>query len=61
MTFIVDMNIINFVGSLKVTGAQMFGFPNVWLVGAFIPIKVRLLLFGKNTYNFGFSFREFAM
>ena len=57
MTFIVDMNEIYFVGSLKIAGAQ-----NVWfskrlvcqtfgLLEAegltFIPINVRLLLFGK--------------
>ena len=27
----------------------------------FIPMKVRLLLFGKYTYHFCFSFCEFAM
>ena len=66
MTFIAYMNVIYFVGSLKIAGGQTFGLPNTFgLLEAkgliFIPIKVRLLLFGKYTYNFCFSFCEFVM
>ena len=31
MTFIADMNVIYYMRSLKVVGAQTFGLPNVWL------------------------------
>ena len=60
MTFIVDMNAIYFMGSLKVVGAQTFGLLEAEGL-TFIPIKVRLLLFGKYTYNFCFSFCEFVV
>ena len=69
MTFIVAMNDSYFVGSLKVVGTQ-----NIWFSKGlvcqtfglledegltFIPINVRLLLFGKyrkNIYGFFFPF-----
>ena len=57
MTFIVDMNAIYSMRSLNVTGAQMFSLLEVKGL-TFIPIKVRLLLFGKNIF---FSFFEFAV
>ena len=68
MTFIAYMNDIHcrnecpiyFVGSLKVAGAQTFGLLEAEGL-TFILIKVRLLLFGKYTYNFCFSFCVFAM
>ena len=60
MTFIEDMNAIYFVGILKVARAQTFGLLEAEGL-TFIPIKVRLLLFGKYTYNFCFSFCEFVV
>ena len=53
MTFIAVMNVIYFMGSLKVVGAQTFGLLEAEGL-TFIPIKVRFLLFGKYTYNFVF-------
>ena len=52
MTFIVDMNVLYSVRSLRVVGAQTFGLPKVEGL-TFIPIKVRLLLFKKDD-NFPF-------
>ena len=49
------MNVIYFMGSLKVVGAQTFGLLEAEGL-TFIPIKVRFLLFGKYTYNFCFPF-----
>ena len=51
MTFIVDINFIHSMRSLKVVGAQTFGLLKVEGL-TFIPVKVRLLLFKKNNFPF---------